>query len=151
MVAPAIDPHRLQLAYGQHAISLGTIPDYYLENNSGTGEFLRHEAAWYDPSGQHPYGQSRAPVFSSGEMERLVMSPSALDDREQPGHPKRALPQRIIRRPQAGAGHAPLWTADGRVAPDAAMNGNGAHPPADSAGGYPGYAPEGSTGPRAPR
>jgi hypothetical protein len=146
MVASAIDPHRLQLAYGQHAISLGTIPDYYLEHNSATGEFLRHEAAWYDPTNLHPYGQSRAPVFSSGEMERLVMYPDALDDRAAPGQPRRSLPLRIIRRPQQGAGAAPLWTADA-----AGLNGNGAHPRAHSAGGYPGYpgyAP--ATDPRTP-
>lgn len=149
MVASAIDPHRLQLAYGQHAISIGTIPDFYLENNSGTGEFLRHETAWYDPTGQHPYGQSRAPVFSSGEMERLVMDPNALDDRSAPGRPKRSLPMRIIRHPQLGAGHAPLWAADARAAMDgAAMNGNGARARADSANGYQGFSQEGYPGPR---
>src|SRR6185312_14563238 len=46
MVAPTIDPHRLQLVYGQHAISLGTIPDFYLNANSFMGEFLAHQHAW---------------------------------------------------------------------------------------------------------
>jgi hypothetical protein len=144
MVASAIDPHRLEMSYGQHAISIGTIPDFYQENHSGTGEFMRHETAWFDPTGARPYGQSRAPVFSSGEMERLVMNPAALDDRDAPGRPKRALPWRIIRKPQTGAGHAPTWTADTvNLIPDATvMTGasNGAHPQADSLGGYSAYA-----------
>ena len=146
MVESAIDPHRMQLVYGQHAISVGTIPDFYLENNSGSGEFLRHELAWYDPADAHPYGQSRAPVFSSGEMERLVMYPTALGDRGQPGRAPRALPWRIIRQPQHGAGYAPSWPAipgqpiTGQPIPAdaAAMNGNGLRPWVDGAGsGYP--------------
>ncbi len=150
MVASAVDPHRLQLVYGQHAISIGTIPDFYLENNSGLGEFLRHESAWCDPTGQRPYGQSRAPVFSSGEMERLVMHAEALDDGVAPGRAKRALPARIMRRPQQGAGFAPLWTT---APPDAAAangnhgangaNGNGQRMRPDSVSGYPQQAPYG--------
>jgi hypothetical protein len=160
MVASAIDPHRLQLTYGQHAISVGTIPDFYLENNSGLGEFLRHETAWFDPTGQRPYGQSRAPVFSSGEMERLVMNPTALDDRDAPGLPKRSLPIRIMRRPQQGAGFAPLWTmappdvatlngaagyngANGANGANVNGNGNGLRTRVDSANGYPQPGPYG--------
>src|SRR5690242_15812461 len=102
MVAPTIDPHRLQLVYGQHAISLGTIPDFYLNANSFMGEFLHHQRAWQGGDGR-PYGQSKAPVFANGEMERLVMDPSALDE-------KRSLPDRIIRQPQIGAGIEPEWS-----------------------------------------
>jgi hypothetical protein len=148
MVASAIDPHRLQLAYGQHAISIGTIPDYYQENNSATGEFWRHESAWYDPTGQRPYGQSRAPVFSSGEMERLVMHADALDDREAPGRPKRSLPLRIIRLPQTGAGSTPLWTANPRAMPDATVVNSNGHARADSLGGYSGFPQDGSSSSR---
>jgi len=165
MVASAIDPHRMQLVYGQHAISVGTIPDFYLENNSGAGEFLRHEQAWYDPTGAHPYGQSRAPVFSSGEMERLVMQPTALGDRATADHPQRPLPWRIVRRPQHGAGDAPGWVAvaaqngqpvhavNGSAPPDVAavnaMNGNGLRPWVDGAGGgYPQQAPYGPGSPQ---
>ena len=132
MLESAIDPHRLQLAYGQHAISIGTIPDFYQENNSGLGEFMRHQTAWNDPTGARPYGQSRAPVFSSGEMERLIMDPTALGDRVSLGRSQRTLPERIIRRPQQGAGHAPRWAAQPpaqqpyQIAPDANLvNGNG--------------------------
>jgi hypothetical protein len=165
MVASAIDPHRMQLVYGQHAISVGTIPDFYLENNSGSGEFMRHEQAWYDPTGAHPYGQSRAPVFSSGEMERLVMQPIALGDRATADHSQRALPWRIIRRPQHGAGYAPAWPAassqngqngqpvNGPAPQDvAAMNGNGLRPWVDGAsGGYPQQAPYGPGSPQTRR
>jgi hypothetical protein len=154
----------MQLVYGQHAISVGTIPDFYLENNSGAGEFLRHEQAWYDSTGAHPYGQSRAPVFSSGEMERLVMQPIALGDRATADHPQRPLPWRIVRRPQHGAGDAPGWVAiaaqngqpvhagNGLASQDvAALNGNGLRPWVDGAGGgYPQQAPHspGSPQPR---
>jgi hypothetical protein len=116
MVAPAIDPHRLQLVYGQHAISLGTIPDFYQDANSSMGEFITHESAWYRDGGAE-YGASNAPVFSSGEMERLVMKPFALFPNE-PDHlpvsqPRRTLPERVIRRPQSGAGARPAWNANG--------------------------------------
>ena len=79
------------------------------------------------------------------------MNPTALDDRDAPGQPKRALPWRIIRKPQTGAGHAPTWTADTvNLIPDATvMSGasNGAHPQADSLGGYSGYAGYPPSGP----
>jgi hypothetical protein len=86
-------------------------------------------------------------------MERLVMSPEALDDRDTPGRPRRSLPARVVRRPQVGAGHAPAWVADARFNPQGApLNGvsssNGKHPRPDSAGGYSGYTPDGSPGAR---
>lgn len=105
MIASAIDPHRLQLAYRQHAVSPGTIPDFYQENSSSMGEFLRHQSYWFDRTGQRPYEQSRAPVFSSGEMEWLVM------DSNGPGDGKRTLPEPIVRHVQRGAGDAPAWAA----------------------------------------
>ncbi|HEX8732698.1 MAG TPA: tubulin-like doman-containing protein [Ktedonobacterales bacterium] len=154
MLESAIDPHRIQLVYGQHAISIGTIPDFYQENNSGMGEFMRHQMAWYDPASGRPYGQSRAPVFSSGEMERLIMDPTALGDRAALGQPMRTLPERIMRRPQQGAGNAPRWAAPQSAqpawqpAPDpATQNGHGARTRIDSAAGYPGdtyYGPRSS-------
>jgi hypothetical protein len=129
MVASAIDPHRLQLAYGQHAISLGTIPDFYQEANSSMGEFMRHQSYWFDQTGQRPYGQSRAPVFSSGEMERLVMHGDALDEIDTGGG-KRTLPERIIRHVQRGAGDAPTWAAQSQP-------GSGYTPTSPSNGQYP--------------
>jgi hypothetical protein len=151
MLASAIDLHRLQLAYGQHAISLGTIPDFYQEANSSMGEFLRHQSYWFDPTGQRPYGQSRAPVFSSGEMEKLIMKPDAL------GMTNLSLPYRIIRPVQRGAGDAPTWAATSQpgsaYAPTApAASSNGQYPqqqptyPRSGAGGTGGYGGGGAGG-----
>ena len=55
MLSKALDPHRMQLDYGQHGISLGTIPDYFQAINSSMGEFLQHEQAWMGDA-THPYG-----------------------------------------------------------------------------------------------
>ncbi len=103
LLASAIDPHRMQLVYGQHAISLGTIPDFFQAANSNMGEFLHHQRAWFG-DGTRNYGQSKAPVFSSGEMERLVMDATALGDEH-----GRSLAERVIRRHQSGAGDRPRW------------------------------------------
>ena len=128
MLTSEIDPHRLQLAYGQHAISLGTIPDFYQDANSSMGEFLRHQSYWF-VNGTDGYGRSRAPVFSSGEMEKLVMHSEALGDVDS-GKGKRTLPGRIIRHVQRGAGDAPTWTPQSQpgsgyapTAPTAPANG----------------------------
>ncbi|HEX6543521.1 MAG TPA: tubulin-like doman-containing protein [Ktedonobacterales bacterium] len=129
MLASAIDPHRMQLAYGQHAISLGTIPDFYQDANSSMGEFLRHQSYWFDQTGQRPYGQSRAPVFSSGEMERLIMDRNALGDG------KHTLPERIIRHVQHGAGDAPSWATTSQPGiPPLGQPGNGYAPTAPANG-----------------
>jgi hypothetical protein len=103
MLSKALDPHRMQLAYGQHGISLGTIPDYFQGVNSSMGEFQLHEQAWMGDA-IHPYGSTNAPVFSCGEMERLVMSGQALGDPL-----GRNLPQRVIRQIHSGAGNRPGW------------------------------------------
>jgi hypothetical protein len=121
-MASAIDPHRLQVVYGQHGISLGTLPDFYQEANSSMGEFILHQEAWAgDPPHQHaqiaamgrpirPYGASKAPVFSSGEMERLVMHPDGLADKDTPREWRMSLHQRVIRHHQHGAGNKrPDW------------------------------------------
>ena len=126
MIAKALDPHRMQLDYGQHGISLGTIPDYFQAINSSMGEFLQHEQAWMGDA-THPYGSTNAPVFSCGEMERLVMSGHALGDPL-----GRNLPQRVIRQIHSGAGNRPGWmggdtlTANGAHGTNAA-SGNGVH------------------------
>jgi hypothetical protein len=149
MLTSAIDPHRLQLAYGQHAISLGTIPDFYQEANSSMGEFLRHQSFWF-VDGNQMYGQSRAPVFSSGEMEKLVMKPDAL------GMTNLSLPYRIIRHVQRGAGDAPTWAATSQpgsgyaptapTAPTGSSNGLYPQQPAYPRGGTGGTGGYGSGG-----
>jgi hypothetical protein len=87
-------------------------------------------------------------------MERLIMDPTALGDRAALGQPMRTLPERIMRRPQQGAGNAPRWAAPQSAqpawqpAPDpATQNGHGARTRIDSAAGYPGdtyYGPRSS-------
>jgi hypothetical protein len=72
MIDPAIDPHRLQVAYGQHAISLTTVKDFYLEQNSSMEAYLFHQSEW-DTS-----YSGGMPVHSSGEAERLVTQKDAL-------------------------------------------------------------------------
>jgi len=80
------DPHRLDISYGQHGISLATIPDFYREGNSAMSEYLRHQHAWYgsrEPIFPQPaprsYGANKMPVHSSGEMERIVCAQHALE------------------------------------------------------------------------
>jgi hypothetical protein len=113
-LAPSFDPHVMQLVYGKHAFSLGTAPDFYQENTSSMAAMLQCQAAWYG-DGVNNYGLNQAPVFSSGELERLVMDPTALGvDRD--------LPQRVIRHAQPFAGSYPAW--HGQV-----WNGQSAPPP----------------------
>lgn len=120
MLSKGLDPHRMQLDYGQHGISLGTIPDYFQEINSSMGEFLFHERAWMGDA-THPYGSTNAPVFSSGEMERLVMNGQALGDPL-----GRTLPQRVIRQIHSGAGNRPGWMGDAGLS-HGANGGNGVY------------------------
>jgi hypothetical protein len=125
MLSNALDPHRMQLAYGQHGISLGTIPDYFQGINSSMGEFLHHEQGWMGDT-THLYGGTNAPVFSCGEMERLVMSGQALGDPQ-----GRNLPNRVIRQIHSGAGNRPGWLgAEAAALPSGA---NGAYPTNGSA------------------
>ena len=86
----SIDPHRMQVAVGHHGISLGIIRDFYRETDSSMGELLSREEAWRG-NGKSTYGQSNWPVFSSTEMERLVMDPKAFDGSQT------NLPDRILR------------------------------------------------------
>lgn len=113
-LAPSFDPHVLQLVYGKHAFSLGTAPDFYQENNSGMAAMLQCQGAWYG-DGAMSYGLNQAPVFASGEMERLVMDANALGVMHD-------LPQRVIRPAQQFAGSHPTWhrqTWNGQSAPPA--------------------------------
>lgn len=113
------DLHRLQVAYGQHGISLATIPEFDRDSNSAMAEYIRHQGEWYgneqnaflpDPS-QHDYGRNKMPVHSSGEMERLVCDPFALGYQSNQPHAKRYntnLIGRVIRE-APGLGNKPEW------------------------------------------
>ncbi|MFI5271780.1 MAG: tubulin-like doman-containing protein [Ktedonobacterales bacterium] len=129
MVASSIDPHRMQVLYGQHGISIGTVPDFFQGSNSSMGEFLFHQSAWHGDANR-PYGQSKAPVFSSGELERLVMHPDALGYRQ-------ALPHRIARALQPGAGNGrPDWADAYTGSVSGNGNGNGHMPVAGAPAAY---------------
>ncbi|WP_220211597.1 tubulin-like doman-containing protein [Reticulibacter mediterranei] len=73
LVNAMYDPHRLQVCYGQHAISLSTVRDFYLEHNSAMEYYQEFQKAWRESS-----GTGLMPVHSSGEAERLVMDKDAL-------------------------------------------------------------------------
>lgn len=81
-----LDPHRLQVSYGQHGISLSTMQEFYHDTNSAMAEYIRYQRAWYGNA--HPpilpnpspntYGSNNIPIHNCGEMERLVCDPDAL-------------------------------------------------------------------------
>ncbi|HEY1351779.1 MAG TPA: tubulin-like doman-containing protein [Ktedonobacteraceae bacterium] len=87
-----IDPHRLQISYGQHAISLSTVRDFYLDRNSAMEAYREHQSAW-----EKTGGRGSMPVHSSGQAEFLVCDPFALA--QSPDAPGRGKPlaDRIIR------------------------------------------------------
>ena len=81
------DPHRFQVSYEQHGISLTAISDFFRDTSSLMAQYIRHQGEWY---GNHQpailaqpfpstYGSNKMPVHNSGEMERLVCDPSALN------------------------------------------------------------------------
>jgi hypothetical protein len=108
--ANMIDPHRLQVSYGQHGISLATVPDFYKDSNSAMADYLSHQGRWFGSHDRIPpmpapasYGQNQMPTHSSGEMERLVCSPHALGYQSNQPHAQRYgtnLRGRVIREQQ---------------------------------------------------
>ena len=91
-IETAIDPHRLQLVYGQHAISLNTVRDFYLDQNSSMAAYLYHQKQWDDDGGSNVYGHM--PVHSCSEVQWLVR------DRKAMGYqPPKPLYERVIREP----------------------------------------------------
>jgi hypothetical protein len=85
-----LDPHRLQAAYGQHAISLSTVRDFYLDQNSAMEAYLYHQQKWEGTGGS----AGLMPIHSSSEAQWLVRDPEALS--YQPPTP---LYERLIRKP----------------------------------------------------
>lgn len=121
------DPHRLQVSYGQHGISLSTVQEFYRETNSAMAEYIRYQGEWYgnakpplfpDPS-PNTYGSNNIPIHSCGEMERLVCAPNALGYSENLPHAAgygTSLIGRVI-RDATKISNAPFWP--GQVLPDA--------------------------------
>lgn len=136
------DPHRLDISYGQHGISLATIPDFYRVGNSAMSEYLRHQHAWYGsrnaifPEPAPPsYGANKMPVHSSGEMEKLVCAQHALaypDDQEHAPSYGTNLVGRVIRE-SAPTPQTPDWSSHGMAGASVGANGgagaNGASQP----------------------
>ncbi len=96
------DLHRLQVNYGQHGISIRTIPDFYSETNSAMEQYLNHQSAWFSDGQPGHYGMNNGPVHSSTEMERLAWSPDAWGARQG------SLIHRVCRRPMRLV-NAPAW------------------------------------------
>lgn len=95
MIEASIDPHRFQVVYGQHAISLGTVRDFYLEQNSAMEAYNYHQEKWENGGTVQGY----MPTHSSEEAQRLVREKYAL-----PFKPATPLYQRLIRKPSAKPG-----------------------------------------------
>ncbi len=92
------DPHRLQLSYGLHGISLSSVPSFYRTSQSMMGDYLQHQAAWMGPGatmhdasrrpwttypqddgGWATYGRNEMPAHSSGETEQMALDPASLN------------------------------------------------------------------------
>jgi len=86
------DPHRLQTSYGQHGISLATIRDFYLEQNSSMEAYMYHQGKWKN-MGNFPQGFM--PTHSSEEAQRLVCDDRAL------GLAEKSLQVGVAKSPQA--------------------------------------------------
>jgi hypothetical protein len=71
VVNVAVDPHRLQVSYGQHALSLGAVIKFSREQKNSMDAYLSLQQVWSN-------GKSSQPVHSSGEAQRLVCSKDAL-------------------------------------------------------------------------
>ncbi|MGH2517069.1 MAG: tubulin-like doman-containing protein [Ktedonobacterales bacterium] len=129
------DPHRLQLNYSQHGVSIRTLPEYYRRyDDSSMQHFYENQTLWAGNGviGQGgTYGANKMPVHSSGEMETLVWTPGAL------GHPQ-SLVERFI-RPDRPGGSGQGGRGGGGSGP---RGGNPARPSGGQpSGGYGGPSP----------
>jgi hypothetical protein len=86
----SFDPHRLQVSYGQHGISVATIPDFYKVSNSAMAAYLQHQSEWFG-DGARLRGTNKMPVHACGELERLVYGDGQL-------FPGTNLPKLLTRR-----------------------------------------------------
>lgn len=63
----SLDPHRLQVSYMRHAISLGTIYDFFSDTNSAMARYQDYQDAWVQSR-----RQGRRPPHSCSALEALV-------------------------------------------------------------------------------
>ena len=145
------DPHRMQLVYGLHGVSLSTIRAFYRDSQSMMADYLFHEGAWMGedmrlsnanwaayPSRWPHYGQKGMPVHNSGEMEQLVCDPTAMHYQGPHSSYGSNLLGRVIREEQD-----PM-----NPSTNGNSNGNGAYPPqppprlgGNGSSGFAGYQP----------
>ncbi len=92
IIEASLDPHSLEIAYGQHALSLSTVRDFYLDQNSAMAAYLEYQKEW-----EKLGGRGNMPVHSSGQAQFLVRNKFALvRDNSAPGYGK-SLVERVIR------------------------------------------------------
>ena len=134
----AQETHRLQVVYGQHGISLSTVPEFSLDDNTSMSDFLARQAAWQGQT-LAEYGQNQEPIFSSGEMERLAIdsAPWVMCNR----HPAGFCPGGSLGLRSAALAARLEWLAQ-QFGQGWAPQGDGQPP---QGGGYPGssHAPQG--------
>lgn len=90
-VQDSFDPHRLQTSYGHHAISITTVQDFYLDQNSSMEAYEYHQSRWEGGSNSL---QGFMPTHSCQEAQRLVRESNALGRNSH-----LPLYKRLLRRP----------------------------------------------------
>lgn len=90
----SLDPHRLQISYGKHAISLSTIPDFYYDRNSAMEQYGRSQQQWQLSQRQGP-----RPPHSCDQLEQLVTDANALGYIDPKTGAGVSLVNRLIRLP----------------------------------------------------
>lgn len=107
-VQVSYDPHRLDITYSQHALSLNTVRDFYLEENSSMEYYQQYQRAWEETK-----GTGLMPVHSSGKVQELVRDGWLWpEDKKLPRNKgqktalgyEEGLVELVIRRPSNGTG-----------------------------------------------
>ena len=133
MVNPMIDPHRLQISYGKHAISLSTVRDFYQSQSSAMAEYIYYQNEWRQTG-----GIGTMPVHASGEMERLVWEPDALGFKDRNGQDV-MLVSRVLRQSRT---QQPTRQAPQRSQPSQGNYQNAYQGQGPQQGGYQGQGPQ---------
>lgn len=104
IIEASLDPHSLEIVYGQHALSLSTVRDFYLDQNSAMAAYLEYQKEW-----EKFGGRGNMPVHSSGQAQFLVRNKFALvRHKSAPGYGK-SLVERVIRGTSETMIHTKRW------------------------------------------